>query len=127
MLVAWLVQAAVGVSLLRGRRATPLVILHVLPIAVALGLWTWFAFDGPPAVGWIVFGVLVVALTAGDAIMVRRAAGLLPPEVTGIRRYGRTLGLVFTGRLPAPVVFHALFSAVVFFGALAACLLATRG
>jgi len=127
VLIAWLVQGAVGVSLLWGRRATALVVLHVLPVAVVLGLWIWFTAGGPLIVGWAVFAVLVFALTFGDAMMVRRATPLLAPDVSGARRYLATLGLVFRGRLPRRVVFHAVFSAVVFFGALAACLIETLG
>lgn len=127
MLVAWLIQGGVGVALLRRRRATPLVLWHVLPIAVALGLWTWFTLGGPPAVGWVVFGVFVVALGVGDAMLVQRAVPLLPPGTTGIRRYPEAIRLVFTRRMPSAVVFHALFSPVVFFGALVACLLGSWG
>jgi hypothetical protein len=125
VLVAWLIQGAVGVSMLWRRRATPLVILHVLPIAVSLGLWIWFASGGPLVVGWIVFGVFTIALGFGDAMMVQGAKRLLPSGVEGVRKYVGTVGLVFSGKLPRRVVFHALFSPVVYFSALAACILET--
>ena len=45
----------------------------------------------------------------------------------GLRDYFPAIGVALSGAFGPRVIFHMLFSAVVFFGALAVCIIATVG
>ncbi|HET7723082.1 MAG TPA: hypothetical protein VFK68_00460 [Propionibacteriaceae bacterium] len=127
VLVAWLIQSSVGLANLiawrrdaGGDRRGSLV-LHVSSAVVGFVLWVVFVASGSLVAAWAAFAVITFGTTFGDMLMVaghRRATGTSAS-------YGQTIGAVFTGHMPPRIVFHALFSPVVYFGCLAACIIAT--
>jgi hypothetical protein len=131
VLGAWVVQAAVGVSLLvswvrhaRGRNRG-LVLTHVTAMIAFAVAWIVFIVTGGVGWAWAGFGVLVVFIGFGDATMVRRARAVTGESNPGLRDYGRAVGVALSGRLGGRTRFHALFSALVFFPCLAVCIIAT--
>lgn len=125
VLVAWLIQSAVGVSLLvgwlrHGRRAAPAVVLHVALALVALALWVFFIATGNVLPAWIAFALITVGNGIGDWLLVRRAQRLPGPVPSNA--YGAAIAAVFRGRMPRSVTFHALFAGVVYFSCLGVCL-----
>lgn len=131
VLAAWIVQAAVGVSLLvswvrhaRGRNAG-LVLTHAMMMVAFLVPWSAFILTGAVVWGWIGFAVLLVFIGFGDATMVRRSRAVTGEANAGFRDYWRAVGVAMSGRLGGRVIFHALFAPVVFFGSLIVCIIAT--
>lgn len=127
VLGAWLVQAIVGSVLLagwwrHGRASLPMVVAHVAPAVLALGLWVMFVVDESVAWGWASFAAITVGNTFGDQLLIGRSRRL-----HGRRSfradYGTAVGAVLRRRFPRPVTFHALFAGVVYFGSLAVCIL----
>jgi hypothetical protein len=130
VLGAWLIQGAVGVSLLigwarHGRRYAGAVVTHVVVVLVMLGLWITFLATGAVAFAWTAQVVLALGIPFGETMMVRRSRQLRGITTKRLSDYGRAVVDVFRGRLPGPVVFHALFAGVVFFSALGVCIGAT--
>lgn len=124
MLVPWLLQAAVGLVLLRRGRRGALVVGHVGLSLVGLALWVGFAVAGQEALGWSAFGLLTVGNVLGDTMLVQRSRRALGTGASGRADYLAAIRSVFAGLFPRPVTFHALFAGVVYFGSLAACLVA---
>lgn len=124
MLVAWIVQAVVGVMLLWGwaRHArgvgAPAVFTHAGVMVICLALWVVFVLTGTPLWAWLAVGALAVGIPFGETLMVRRARRLRGATRPGLRDYAASIGDVVSRRMPPAVSFHALFSAVVFFGSL---------
>ena len=130
VLIAWLVQSAVGIALLlnwwrHGRRAAPRVIVHVALGVVALGLWIALLATGAALWGWIAFALITIGNGIGDSMLVRRWRSTIGPSAGFWGDYGRAIRDVFRGRMPRAVTFHALFAGVVYFSCLAACIMAT--
>ncbi|MFD4958393.1 hypothetical protein [Microbacterium sp. NPDC058389] len=131
VILAWLIQAAVGATLLvswarhaRGRDAG-LVLTHVTMMIGFLVPWTAFVATGVVAWAWAGFAILLVFIGFGDATMVRRARAVTGVSEPGARDYWRAVRVALKGRLGWRVTFHALFAPVVFFGSLAVCIIAT--
>lgn len=131
VLAAWLIQASVGVTLLvswvrraRGQDAA-LVIPHAIMMLVFAASWTVFIVTGAVPWAWVGFGILAAFIGFGDATMVRRARSMRGQANGGMRDYGPALRVVLAGGLGRRVAFHALFSAVVFFGCLGVAIGAT--
>ena len=125
VLGAWLIQATVGVTLLVSwarhahQQSAGLVWTHAVAMVGFLVPWFAFIVTGDPLWTWVGFGVLVVFIGFGDATMVRRARTVLGWMNRGLRDYIPAGRVALSGRLGRRTTFHMLFSAVVFFGALA--------
>lgn len=131
MLVSWVAQAAVGVSLIvswarhaKGANAG-LVLTHATAMIAFAVIWTVFIVTGAVAWAWAGFAVLVVFIGFGDATMVRRARTVLGGAQPGLRDYIPAVRVSLAGRLGRRTRFHMLFSALVFFPCLAVCVIAT--
>ena len=134
VLGAWVIQACVGVVLLvgwlrhsgvpgAGARGRAAVLAHLLLSLVALGLWVAFVLTHRILLGWVSLGGLTVGNALGDLLLVRRSRRASGNGLSWRADYGTAIRNVFTGRFPRRVAFHALFAGVVYFGALAACLM----
>lgn len=131
LLAAWLLQAAVGLSLLLSwlrtkRRQAGVVAAHVVPTLVAAILWTSYVVTERIVWGWLAFAIITVSLAFGDAVLLGRTRRLVGPGGSVVADYRNTIGAMARGRLPRRVSFHAAFSPVVYFGTLAACIAASR-
>lgn len=129
VLLAFGIQAAVGVVLLtgwwrHGRASKAVVAAHVGPALLAFALWAVFVLDGSVGWGWASLGVLTVANTFGDELLRARARRLVGRR-SFWRDYGAAVVAVLRGRFPRPVTFHALFAGVVYFGSSGVCLVET--
>ncbi|GAA3913553.1 hypothetical protein [Microbacterium invictum] len=131
VLGAWVIQAIVGAILLgewlrhaRGAGRGPLLV-HISLVVLYLAPWVAFVVTGAAWWAWIAVAVLTVALSFGDVMMVRRARRLQGRTRPGMRDYGGAIGMVFTGKMPRRVVFHALLAPVVYFGSLGLAIAAT--
>ncbi|MFE6997520.1 hypothetical protein ACFVAE_16280 [Microbacterium sp. NPDC057659] len=131
VLAAWVVQAAVGVSLLvswarhaKGRNRG-LVLTHATAMIAFAVVWIVFIVTGGVGWAWAGLGVLAVFIGFGDATMVRRARAVRGETNPGLRDYGPAIGVALSGSLGRRTRFHALFSALVFFPCLAVCIIAT--
>jgi hypothetical protein len=91
----------------------------------AFASWTTFAISGGLAWAWCAVGILTAGIGFGDYMMVRRYRHLEGSSRPGLGDYGPAIGAVFTGRLPVRVAFHAVFSAVVYFGSLGVAIAAS--
>ena len=87
----------------------------------------WLAATGRVAWGWVAWVVMNVSLGAGDVLLVGRSRHRTGRAGPFARDYLTAVRAVFGRELPGRVVFHALFSPVVYFSALAACIAATVG
>ncbi|MFE6736892.1 hypothetical protein [Microbacterium sp. NPDC057650] len=133
VLVAWIIQASVGVSLLvswaryaKGRNAG-LVLTHAAAMIAFAALWIVFIVTGAPVWAWVGFVVLVLFIGLGDATMVRRARTVLGESRPGMGDYIPAARVSLAGRLGGRTRFHMLFSALVFFPCLVVCIIATAG
>lgn len=131
VLAAWVVQAAVGVSLLvswarhaRGRNRG-LVLTHATAMIAFAAVWIVFIITDGLVWAWAGFAVLAIFIGFGDATMVRRSRAVLGESNPGLRDYGPAVRVALSGRLGRRTGFHALFSALVFFPCLAVCIIAT--
>jgi len=131
VILAWVIQAAVGVTLLvswarhaRGRDAG-LVLTHVMMMVGFLVPWTAFLATDAVAWAWAGFAILLGFIGFGDAVMVRRARAVTGVSEPGAHDYWQAVRVALKGRLGRRVTFHALFAPVVFFGSLAVCIVAT--
>lgn len=132
VLAVGVIQALVGVFLLvkwgrGGRHAPRIVLVHVVLNLTAIAAWVVFLVTGVLWIAWTSFAVLTVGNGFGDALMLARARRVHGASDRFGRGYADALRAVFTGRMPAHVAFHALFSGVVYFGMLIACILASVG
>lgn len=130
VLVAWLVQAVVGVLLLvrwaRHRRPQAVRVLTHVGLSVAgLLLWVVHLASGSAVPAWIALVLITIGNAFGDNVLVARWRRGERSPLRGLAAYGATLRAVFRGRLPRPVLFHAVFAGVVYFSALAACIVAS--
>ncbi len=131
VLAAWLIQAAVGVTLLASwaRHAhgqdAGVVLPHALAMVGFLAPWTAFLTTGAPVWAWIGFGVLTVFIGFGDTAMVRRSRTVRGVSGAGLRDYWPAVRVAMSGALGRRTIFHAWFSPVVWFGTLAVAILAT--
>jgi hypothetical protein len=130
VLVAWLIQAAVGLALLRpwlstGRGIPVAVVAHALSSVTAVGFWVAFVATGRVAWGWIAFVLITIGNSFGDYVLVGRSRRLAGTRSSFFGDYRAAIGATLKGRLPKPVTFHALFAGVVYFGTLAVCIAET--
>jgi hypothetical protein len=129
VLIAWIVQASVGISMFvgwlrHGRHGAGPMLTHVGVVLVALALWAAFIVTGSVIAAWSTFVVLTVALTFGDIMLIARSRRLTG-RTTFWKDYGAAIAKTFRGMLPRRVTFHALFSPVVYFLCLGVCMGAT--
>ncbi|MEJ1088939.1 hypothetical protein WDU99_11475 [Microbacterium sp. Mu-80] len=131
ILGAWIVQAVAGIALLVGwaRHAhgagARAVITHVVVVLACLASWIVFVATGGVLWAWLAVVGLCIGIPFGETQMVARSRQVRGAAPAGMRDYVRAIGTVFTGRLPALVTFHAIFSAVVFFGSVGVAIGAT--
>lgn len=130
VLVAWLVQAAVGVLLLRGwfrhgRINSRVVATHA--ILSVLGVASWIAYVLADRVlwAWAAFALITIGNVFGDNILLRRTRAMGGSHLSTVNAYKLALRSMFKGRLPLRVSFHAMFAGVVYFSTLAVCIVAT--
>ncbi|MGH3352070.1 MAG: hypothetical protein ACRDPS_15490 [Nocardioides sp.] len=132
VLVAWLVQATVGVLLLtgwfrHGRSRSRVVITHVALSVIGLALWVTYVLGDQVLYAWGALVMITIGNGFGDNLLLRRARAMGGRHLSVVDAYGVALRAIFRGRLPAFVAFHAVFAGVVYFTALAACILETVG
>jgi hypothetical protein len=130
VLAAWLVQAAAGLLLLarwftRGRHHGGVVGSHVACSVAGLGLWAAFVATDRAGWGWGALALITLGNTFGDELLRGRWRRLSGTRSTFAKDYAGAVGATLTGRLPGWVTFHALFAGVVYFSALAACIIAS--
>jgi hypothetical protein len=129
VLAAWVFQGAVGVRLLvgwlGGRRNASTVLSHAGLSVGALGPWIAFLATADVVWGWMALGLITVGNTLGDSLLRNRWRRLTGIRSSFVRDYAGAVHAVLTGRLPVPVVVHALFAGVVYIAALAACVAAS--
>lgn len=129
VLGAWLLQSAAGVVLLvgwiGGRHHAATVLSHIGLSAVALGPWIAFLVTDEVVWGWVALGLITVANSLGDSLLRTRWRHATGIRSSFLRDYAGAVGAVLTNRLPPAVVFHALWAGVVYFAALAACVVAS--
>jgi hypothetical protein len=131
VLIAWIIQGAVGLTLFvdwlrRGpRRGARTVIPHVVLTLLGLALWVGFMVTGALAAAWISFAILTAGNIFGDMMLLRRARRIAPGATTIRQGYAAAVSSILRRALPPRVSFHALFSAVVYFPCLGVCLGAT--
>lgn len=129
VLAAWLIQAAVGVSLFvswwrGGRTGAPTVVTHAAAGVLGLALWAAFLLTGNVLSAWLAFVVITVGNVFGDAMLRGRSQRI--HGATTIRNgYVGAVSDTFQGRMPPRVTFHALFSGLVYFTCLGVCIGAT--
>jgi hypothetical protein len=129
VLAAWVAQGAVGLRMtLRWRaqsRLSPAALVHVTVSVTGLALWLVFAVSGDVAWGWLALGLLTVGNGFGDSLLVGRSRQQKGERSTVVADYPAAIRAVLTGRMPGDVTFHAVFAGVVYFGALAVCVVAS--
>lgn len=130
VLVAWLVQVAVGVLLVTGwfrhGRAHPrVVITHVVLSVVGLGMWVTYVLADQVLYAWAAFIMITIGNGFGDNMLLRRTRRLGGSHLSKVNTYKLAVRSIFHGRLPFRVGFHALFAGVVYFSTLAVCIAAT--
>lgn len=126
VLVTWLIQSAVGVSLFvswwqYGRRGSPTVTIHVSAALVGLTLWITFIVTDALLPAWLAFAAITLGNGFGDAMMVRRHRRVAGASAS----YGSAIVAALRGRMPPRVTFHACFAGVVYFLCLGVCIGAT--
>ena len=131
VLAAWLVQGAVGLSMLIGwlrrgrRRGGGTIAVHVVSSLLGLALWIVFLATGALLPAWLALLSITVGNVYGDRMLLGRARRIDPSAITVWQRYGVALSAIFRGKLPPRVAFHALFAGVVYFTCLGLCIGAT--
>ncbi|MGY0387699.1 hypothetical protein ACWZJV_12070 [Nocardioides sp. WG-D5] len=132
VLVAWLVQAAVGVLLLTGwlghGRAHPRVaITHVTLSVLGVASWITYVLTDRVLWAWAAFALITIGNVFGDTMLLRRTRSMGGSHLSTVNAYRLALRSMFKGRLPLRVSFHAMFAGVVYFSTLAICIVATVG
>lgn len=129
VLGAWVIQASVGVSLAvswwrHGRHRASTVRAHAAAGAVGLALWVTFVVTASAAAAWAAFVVMTVGNGYGDEMLLGRVRSRTG-TTSKRRNYPAAIAATFRGEMPPRVVFHALFSGVVYFSCLGVCIAAT--
>lgn len=132
VLVAWLVQASVGVLLLtgwmrHGRIHSRVVVTHVALSVLGVACWIAYVLADQVLWAWAALLLITVGNGFGDNILLRRARALGGRHLSTVDAYKLALRSMFKGRLPIRVSFHAMFAGVVYFSTLAVCIVATVG
>lgn len=132
VLVAWLVQAAVGVLLLtswvgRGRTPPRTVVTHVAASVLGLAFFVTYVVTDEVLWAWAAFVLITIGNTFGDMMLLQRARAMGGNHLSTVGAYKLALRSMFKGRLPLRVSFHAIFAGVVYFSTLAVCIVATVG
>ncbi|MFE6645916.1 hypothetical protein ACFVJS_05100 [Nocardioides sp. NPDC057772] len=132
VLVAWLVQAAVGVLLLTGwlRRShgrSRVAVTHATLSVVGAASWIAYVLAGPVLWAWAAFALISIGNIFGDSMLLRRTRAMGGSHLSTVSAYKLALRSIFDGRLPVRVGFHALFAGAVYFSTLAACIVDTVG
>ncbi|NGN91561.1 hypothetical protein G5C66_02245 [Nocardioides sp. KC13] len=132
VLVAWLVQAAVGVLLLtgwlrRGRGRTPIVLSHVVASVLGVASWITYVLTDRVLWAWAAIVLITIGNSFGDMMLLRRARAMGGRHLSTVNAYMVALRSMFKGRLPLRVSFHAVFAGVVYFSTLAVCIVDTVG
>ena len=130
VLVAWLVQVAVGVFLMtgwfrHGRAHARVVITHVALSVIGLGMWVAYVLTDQVLYAWAALVMITIGNAFGDNMLLRRTRRLGGSHLSTVNTYKLALRSIFNGRLPFRVGFHALFAGVVYFSTLAVCIAAT--
>ncbi len=131
VVVAWLIQAIVGTLLLVGwarharKSGVGSVVTHSTLMVAYLVPWVAFTLTGAIWLAWAAVTVLIVGIPFGDSLMVRRTRRIRGETSFGLRDYGLAVQVLLATRLPPKVTFHAMFSAVVFFGSVGVAIAAT--
>ncbi len=129
VLAAWVVQGAVGLTMAARWRAqsrlSTAARIHVAVSVAGLALWAAFAVTGDVPWGWCALGLLTVGNGFGNSLLVGRSRRLTGERSTVSADYPAAIRAVLAGRMPRTVTFHAVFAGVVYFGALAACVVAS--
>jgi hypothetical protein len=131
VLVAWAIQAAVGLWMLVGwarhsRAHAGSIIMHVALMLLALALWIAFIITDAVAFAWANVLVYCVGIPFGDSFMRRRGRRLRGGEKRPVGvEYWHFIVDVFRGGVPASVRFHGVFSGVVFFSSVGVSIGAT--
>ncbi|KHK98619.1 hypothetical protein LK09_06605 [Microbacterium mangrovi] len=131
VLGAWTVQAVVGVTLFvgwlrhgRGHSARPIV-THAITMVSFSVPWIAFLATGLPLWAWVGFGILLVFIGFGDYAVVQRTRAVRGETNPGLRDELLAVKAALSGRFGGRLVFHALWSPVVFFGSLGVAIGAT--
>jgi len=130
VLVAWLVQAAVGVLLLtgwfrHGRVRSPVVLTHVGLSVLGLACWTTYVLVDQVLWAWAALLLITIGNGFGDNMLLWRTRRMGGSHLSTVNAYKVALRSIFRRRLPLRVGFHALFAGVVYFSTLAVCVVAT--
>ncbi|MEZ3161667.1 hypothetical protein AB1K54_14150 [Microbacterium sp. BWT-B31] len=131
VLILWLIQGAVGVTLFVGwlrharGRGAKLVVTHVAMMLAGLACWIWFIASGSLIAAWGAYAIITVFIGFGDAMLLARARRLAPEAATTLQAYGVAIIGTLRGRFPPNVAFHTWFSPVVWFTCLGVCIGAT--
>lgn len=130
VLVAWLVQAAVGVLLLTGwfrhGRAHPrVVVAHVVLSVAGAGLWAAYTLSDQVLYAWGALVMITIGNGFGDNMLLRRTRRMGGSHLSTVNTYKLAIRSIFDRRLPLRVGFHALFAGVVYFSTLAICIVDT--
>jgi hypothetical protein len=131
VLGAWVVQVAVGVTLFvgwirhgRGQSAR-LIVTHAIMMLSFSAPWIAFIVTGVPVWAWVGFGILLVFIGFGDYAVVQRTRAVRGEINPGLRDEWHAVKMALSGRFGRPLVFHAFWSPVVFFGAMGVAIGAT--
>lgn len=130
VLVAWLVQASVGVLLLTGwlRHGRPhprVVVTHVTLSVLGVACWITYVLTDRVLWAWVALLLITVGNGFGDTMLLRRTRSMGGSHLSTVNAYKLALRSMFKGRLPFRVSFHAVFAGVVYFSTLAVCIAAT--
>lgn len=131
VLGAWIIQALVGVTLFvswlrhgRGQSAR-LIVTHAVMMVSFLVPWVAFIATSAPVWAWVGFGILLVFIGFGDYAVVQRTRAVRGETNRGLRDELLAVKMALSGRFGRTLVFHAIWSPVVFFGALGIAIGAT--
>lgn len=129
VLAAWVIQAAVGVSLAltwwrRDRQRPPTVYTHAAAATTGLVLWVTFTVTANLVAAWSAFVAITIGNTYGDKMLLGRVHSQTG-TTSKHRNYPVAIAAIFRGKMPPRVAFHAVFAGVVYFGCLGVCIAAT--
>ena len=108
----------------RWRPGATIVVTHVAAGLLGLALWVGYLGTGSVAPAWLAWAVITIGNGFGEVMLLGRSRSNTGPR--SLRKdYRATIAATLRGELPARVVFHALFSGVVYFTCLGVCIGAT--
>ncbi|MER7606443.1 hypothetical protein [Nocardioides sp. NPDC127503] len=130
VLVAWIVQAAVGVLLLtgwfrHGRARSPVVLAHVGFSVLGVASWTTYVLVDQVLWAWAALLLITIGNSFGDNMLLWRTRRMGGAHLSTVNAYKLAIRSIFKRRLPLRVGFHAVFAGVVYFSTLAICVVAT--